>query len=600
VFVTNTTPAIASVVGAVGNVLTLTFSTGSPTSQTVTLTGLSEGEARFNCAATSLTMGSTTIKVYAPQLIGRWFDGTESLADKSGFAPAGTHDGIEVGSLGSLVFSSDAPPSKSGKSAMFGGASGLMIDNSSLLDANYAPTFDDVMASQFSVSFWAKGIPSTWNGFISKRGEEAIGWQIRRSGGITEAFTLRGSASGNADGVGSVEINDGGWHHFAAVWDGHTGTRKCYVDGVLDPSINLTGDFAPMVMSPNHHLVLGGREQGGVSASPGFEGYYNGLLYDVRMYNYPLNETEVKDLSFIPALKVVAAKRSLQAPATMTVDIILPDGANQSQAVTVQVQNTTPGTASLVGAVGNAVTLNFPIGGSLTQQVTVAGIADGKGLLTATGGGFLAGSGTFSVWADPGSQLIGHWFTGTESFAEVSGFRPAGTHDALPVAANGADPSYVIFNPDVPPGYPAGFSLDLMSYGGNVAVVVSNSSSANVDYVETFDNQVSNKFTIAFWAKGSTPISEDWNAWVSKRGEDNLGYQVRRNGGSSPVQPTFTIRGTTGADDPSGAGMDTTDCITTRRAGMAPPACANFTWTAICRSGSIKTSDRWPWPPPIT
>ena len=58
-----------------------------------------------------------------------------------------------------------------------------MISNSSLLDAGYAPTFDDVIAHQFSVSFWAKGMPGTWNPFVSKRGEEAIGWQVRRGRG---------------------------------------------------------------------------------------------------------------------------------------------------------------------------------------------------------------------------------------------------------------------------------------------------------------------------------------------------------------------------------------------------------------------------------
>ncbi len=491
--------------------------------------------------------------------------------------PTGTHDGIEVGSIGTLTFTTDTPPSKPGKAAQFGGGVGLMINNSSLSDYGYAPTFDDVIAHQFSVSFWAKGIPGTWNPFVSKRGDDAIGWQVRRGGGLTEAFTLRGTGSGNEDGVGSVAINDGAWHHFAAVWDGYAGTRKCYVDGVLDPSINLTNDFAPMMMAPNHHLILGAREQAQVPY-PGIEGAFNGLLYDVRMYNYPLSQTEVQTLSFVAALKVAPAQRSLQAPQTMTVDVILPAGANQSQAVTVQVTDETPAIASLVGAVGNVVTLNYPVGGSLTQQVTVAGIADGKAKLTATGGGFVAGSATFNVWADPGSRLIGHWLSGAGDLVETSGFRPAGTHDGVAVGPN-AD--ILLFSGDVPAVAPPGaLSLDLTF--GNTAVMITNSSSVDGGYVETFDNQMANKFSITFWAKGPTPPSEDWNAWVSKRGEDNLGYQVRR-------QWDFQSRPSRRSPSAEPRGMMTRIFrsarltiigITTRPLGTARPESARSTWMA--------------------
>lgn len=553
VYVTNATPAIASLAGAVGNVVTLTFPAGGGTSQTVSLTGLAEGQAQLNCAAAALTSASATVQVYGGHLVGEWFTGTESYTNSSSFTAAGTHDGAEVGTVGNLTFVTDAPPSKPGKAANFGGGVSLQIANSSQLDYGYAPTFDTLLARQFSVSFWAKGLPGTWNPYVCKRGEDAIGWEVRRSSGLTEAFTIRGTASANSDGVGSVAINDGLWHHFAAVWDGYSGTRKCYVDGILDPSVNLTNDFGPMTLAANHHLVIGGRETAGVSTYPGLESTYTGTMYDVRVYNYPLSTTEVKNLAFIPSIKVVATQRSLQAPLTMPVQIILPDGANQSQQVVVTVTNTTPALVSLLGASNNIVTLTYPVGGSLTQAVTVAGIADGRATLAAAGGGFLPGSATFNIWADPGSRLIGHWLMGTPDLIETSGFRPPGTHDGVAVGANAA---YVTFSSDVPPSAPTGaYSLDLTV--GSAAVMITNSSATELTYVETFDNQMANKFSIAFWAKGPTPPAEDWNAWISKRGEDNLGYQVRRNGTSNPVQPTFTIRGTAGADDPASAGLDT-------------------------------------------
>jgi hypothetical protein len=44
-----------------------------------------------------------------------------------------------------------------------------------------------------------------------------------------------------------------------------------------------------MSMAPDKHLALGAREQGGA----GFESYFSGLLYDVRIYDYPMTATEI-------------------------------------------------------------------------------------------------------------------------------------------------------------------------------------------------------------------------------------------------------------------------------------------------------------------
>ncbi len=84
---TNTTPAIVSLAGAVGNVVTLTFPAGGATSQSLTLTGLSEGQAQLACAAAGLTSASATVNVYGPHLIGQWFNGTESYTNGSTFTP---------------------------------------------------------------------------------------------------------------------------------------------------------------------------------------------------------------------------------------------------------------------------------------------------------------------------------------------------------------------------------------------------------------------------------------------------------------------------------------------------------------------------------
>jgi len=303
VYLTNNSPTVVSFVGFTGNVFPLTFPIGS-TIQGVDLKTIGAGQ--INITAGAAGQGSTALTtintVVTAKLIGQWFSGAADLADKSGNVPNGVHDGVVVGiSPETLAFSTDVPTGFSGQSldltANAGGTTsvGVIVTNSAVGDGAYLPTFDDSMAATFSVALWSKGVPGTWAGFVNKRGEDGIGWQMRRSGGDTEAFTIRGTASGNADGVGSVVITDGSqWHHYAGVWDGITGTRKCYVDGVLDPSVDLIGDFAPMSMAPNHHVGIGTREQ---NSPGGYESWFNGKLYDVRIYNYPIGAGEVAALA---------------------------------------------------------------------------------------------------------------------------------------------------------------------------------------------------------------------------------------------------------------------------------------------------------------
>ncbi len=231
-------------------------------------------------------------------LIGHWFSGAESLAETSGFTPAGTHDGVAVGgNAGLLGYSADVPAGFTGKSLdLTGGGGGnvaVQVSNSATDDPGYVNTFDGGVSSQLTVAFWAKGFPGDWAPWISKRGEDNIGWQVRRFGGSSGAcFTLRGLD--NADGGGSsISVNDNPakWHHFAAVWDQSSNTRTLYVDGVLSHVVNNAGGQS-MNLAANTHLGLGGRQGNGNY----FESYFQGLIYDVRIYNNALAQQDVYDL----------------------------------------------------------------------------------------------------------------------------------------------------------------------------------------------------------------------------------------------------------------------------------------------------------------
>ena len=151
--------------------------------------------------------------------------------------------------------------------------------------------------------------------------------------------------------------------------------------------------------------------------------------------------------------------------------------------------------------------------------------------------------------------LVGHWTFDDQSLDESSGFQADGVHDGVAVGT-------IAYTDDTPAG---GFALDMTAPGDsyvqvlNSNIIVGGSPGAggeieivNDTYEPTFDPpELGNGFSIAFWGRG-TPTR--WQAYVSKNGEGNNGYQVRRR--ASTFQTTFTLRSTDGADDPD-VGVDT-------------------------------------------
>ena len=120
------------------------------------------------------------------------------------------------------------------------------------------------------------------------------------------------------------------------------------------------------------------------------------------------------------------------------------------------------------------------------------------------------------------TPMAGHWtFDASAPWADSSGYKPAGTHDLLPVGT-------VNFSADVPPGR-TGQSLDLTA--GSSAVVVSNSNqqlggagggdpwTANPTWENTFDLGLSVQMSITFWAKG---FPDAGNPWIAKKGTDSV------------------------------------------------------------------------------
>ena len=249
----------------------------------------------------SYTVTVVTLPDPAAALVGHWVSGATNLADTS-VSPPGTHDGTAIGgNAGALTYNADDVPLTFGGSSLDlrAGNVGVMIANSATTDTGYVKTYDEGLRSQFTIAFWAKGFPGTWGPWVSKRGEDGIGWQLRRLGNDPYAcFTIRGID--NEDGPGStINVNDSPavWHHYTGVWDQTLGTRTLYVDGVLSHVVNNV-PTQMMNLAAAKHLMLGARQQGADSLD--YDGYFSGLLYDVRIYNQMLFASQVPTVMTTP------------------------------------------------------------------------------------------------------------------------------------------------------------------------------------------------------------------------------------------------------------------------------------------------------------
>jgi hypothetical protein len=526
VYVTNSNPSAVTINGSSATVIPVTFAAGGGFSQNLTVVGTGVGVAQLTASTTGLDSASLTITV-CPPFIGHWISGAANLSETSGYRAAGTHDGVAVGTPASLAFSSEVPPGCAGQSLdLRAGNVGVMVSNSSTTDGGYLNTYDDVIRNKFTIAFWAKGFPGQWNPWVSKRGDDGIGWQLRRMGGDPFAgFTLRGIS--NEDGWGSsINVNDNSWHHYVGVWNQATGTRTLYVDGVFSHDVNNTvGQM--MNLAAGKHLALGAREQGG----SGFDNYFAGLLFDVRLYSYPLSQSEVHGL--IPAaVKLATGRPAVPVGGNTPLTVSIPSWANASVSVTVYLTNGNPSRLDIGGSIAPVTTLTFAAGGASSQTVTLNGLSSGLDTLSAGATGIASASAGVTVYAaatTPG--LIGHWVAGAPHLADISAFTD-GTHDGSFVGV----PSAGNFTNDVPFGRP-GESLDLRG-AGNIAVRINNTRVPDAGYLPTYDDSILAQFSVAFWAKG---FPNDWAGWVTKEGEDGRGWQLRRMGGSSVAG--FTMRG---------------------------------------------------------
>ena len=495
---------------------------------------------RQHLLAAGLTLGLVALSQTAPAqtLVGEWLDGSAAstnFLDVSGYSLAANHSATLIGA-GTYAFTNDVPPGKTGKSILFyAGDTGLAISNSSTLDANYDNTFDNGIATKFTVSCWSKTFPGTWQPWVSKYGElpgytpPGSGWQLRAEGSDPYAcFTVRNYGGGtNFINPATTKVGglppyddmytyvkssaDGAWHHYAGVFDSSTGVRQLYVDGSL--VANETAGNIPYFLEPTAHLCINAKD-----SPPGstFDSFSTAQIYDVRIYDYPLTASQVQALygNIPPTISgPSSAKVSLGKKTQLVTSISGASPLAYQWRFNGTNVNLLTDSANFTGGNSNVLTI-----------LSVSSIDLGSYQLIVTN---LYGSATSSVATISAKipALVGRWITGSDDFNDVSGFKP-GLHNGALIGAGG----YGFVN-DVPDGTTG----DSIYFDGSSGLSISNSATGDAAYTNTFDSEISEAFTTTAWVKG--PISYgSWFQYLTKN-SSAAGWGF----GSSGQNPEFHI-----------------------------------------------------------
>ncbi|WP_299456511.1 choice-of-anchor D domain-containing protein [uncultured Microscilla sp.] len=119
-------------------------------------------------------------------------------------------------------------------------------------------------------------------GIITK-GDDAWELNLKEDGGSARAsFLYQG---GELTASGSVDFNDGKWHHIAVVFDGRPTLIKnlrLYIDGTLDNSVNLSSN----ITTNDDPVWIGGNIDKGSA-------YLNGAISNVKIWKIIRSDTEI-------------------------------------------------------------------------------------------------------------------------------------------------------------------------------------------------------------------------------------------------------------------------------------------------------------------
>lgn len=222
-----------------------------------TLMVISDGTAWYNMSPENVA----TQIVASSNLVGWWKldeTGGNTVLDSSLNGNHGVYEGSIESSIGKIS-----------SAISFNGASEQVeIPNES---------FYDSLTTAITISCWfrVETFDTPWQALVTK-GDNS--WRVHRHlTGNVLTFTITGTSNSLS---ATTEVNDGLWHHIAAVYDGSF--KYIYIDGVLDNSVASTGT----IKSNDYAIGIGENIQHNTRE-------WEGDIDDVRIYNKGLSSSEV-------------------------------------------------------------------------------------------------------------------------------------------------------------------------------------------------------------------------------------------------------------------------------------------------------------------
>ncbi len=217
----------------------------------------------------------------------------------------------------------------------------------------------DLANKSFSVAFWAKRDGSGNEEYIISQGAGGARLYIgfRDQDWFTFAFWT------NIDDTDTTAFTDNAWHHWVSTYDVTTQTRSIYRDGVLRKSGTISN------YQSTGELLIGKR-------SDGF--YFDGMLDELRIYNYALSADEVTALASATSLLLYLPFE--QEPEN---DTIIDHSFHSNNAACDLAYTGICPIPDMPGMVGNASSFNFTAGNRIVASWdTSVSLADGFTLAT--------------------------------------------------------------------------------------------------------------------------------------------------------------------------------------------------------------------------
>lgn len=152
---------------------------------------------------------------------------------------------------------------------------------------------DDInhITSVITVAAWVKSAGTNWSdaGVVTR----GYNWRIFVSNSANGNIQCMDTSPPGSKGRGTVDINDGEWHHVAGTYDGLQ--YVLYVDGVQDgPAVAATGSIATNV---SNKFVIGAFFK--TTDPPDTKKKeYNGFIDDARVYDHVLSAGEISSIVF--------------------------------------------------------------------------------------------------------------------------------------------------------------------------------------------------------------------------------------------------------------------------------------------------------------